>query len=573
MSLRLPPHSETLDDHTGKRKSFIANSDDEYTDESENSVKVYELDEKTTIVALDKNDSEVVRDNNTVIDVSPDQATEFTKAVLSARDKIDSAEDAVVIKASADEHLFKVTKVVKRLNVHRYKNGVPRSNFADVKYSETSSILDSEIAKNSDFWGWYTPFWLAIAFFMMGTAVKVTREFGVTGAIKRSRIIQLLVQDIVWVGLCDLVLYLNLYLIFFLHWAIKRKYISWSNFGWHVQSLYEVTFLVSVVWWIERSDYRWIGKVFLVLHSLVLLMKMHSFGFYNGYLWKIQAELNYSERFLKKYDNISETDQETLTESVNFCRFELESSATDIKNRFPNNVTIKNFFWFTMYPTLVYQVEYPHSPRIRWKYLFTKVLGIFGIIGVMIGIAQSGLYPLAMKAIQMREWSLYDRVIEYPFLLLDMVPYFFLLYILVFFLIWELILNSIAELTRFSDRDFYGPWWNCVTWDEFARRWNAPVHKFLLRHVYHSSISALNLSKHSATLMTFVLSAAFHELVMYVIFGKLRCYLFFIQMYQLPLVAISRTKFFRDLALLGNIVFWFGIATGAALVCSLYLMF
>lgn len=51
------------------------------------------------------------------------------------------------------------------------------------------------------------------------------------------------------------------------------------------------------------------------------------------------------------------------------------------------------------------------------------------------------------------------------------------------------------------------------TWDQFARDWNKPVHNFLLRHVYHSSISAYQVSKPTATLITFFLSACVHELV------------------------------------------------------------
>ena len=61
-----------------------------------------------------------------------------------------------------------------------------------------------------------------------------------------------------------------------------------------------------------------------------------------------------------------------------------------------------------------------------------------------------------------------------------------------------------------------------------------PVHNFLLRHVYHSSISALKVNKHTATLITFFLSACMHELVMWCIFKKLRGYLLFLQMSQLP---------------------------------------
>lgn len=75
---------------------------------------------------------------------------------------------------------------------------------------------------------------------------------------------------------------------------------------------------------------------------------------------------------------------------------------------------------------------------------------------------------------------------------------------------------------------------NVVSWDQFARSWNIPVHNFLLRHVYHSSISSLKVRKHTATLITFTLSACVHELLMWCLFKKFRGYLFMAQMSQLP---------------------------------------
>jgi sterol O-acyltransferase len=138
--------------------------------------------------------------------------------------------------------------------------------------------------------------------------------------------------------------------------------------------------------------------------------------------------------------------------------------------------------------------------------------------------------------------------------------------------IWECILNLLAELTYFADRGFYADWWNSVSWDQFARDWNRPVHNFLLRHVYHSSISSMKVNKYTATLITFFLSACVHELVMWCLFKKLRGYLLFLQMMQIPLVQMSRTRWLRGRATLGNLIFWIGIFTGPSLLCSLYLI-
>ena len=53
-----------------------------------------------------------------------------------------------------------------------------------------------------------------------------------------------------------------------------------------------------------------------------------------------------------------------------------------------------------------------------------------------------------------------------------------------------------------------------------------------------------------ATLITFLISAFGHELVMGCITKKLRGYGFVAQMMQLPIVAIQRTKFVRGRRLL-----------------------
>jgi len=134
------------------------------------------------------------------------------------------------------------------------------------------------------------------------------------------------------------------------------------------------------------------------------------------------------------------------------------------------------------------------------------------------------------------------------------------------------VLNVLAEVTRFADRGFYGDWWNSVSWDQYAREWNRPVHNFLLRHVYHSSISTFHVSRSTATLITFLLSACVHELVMACLFKKIRGYLFTMQLMQVPLVSLSRSKLLKERKLLGNVIFWIGLFVGPSVITSFYLL-
>jgi sterol O-acyltransferase len=292
---------------------------------------------------------------------------------------------------------------------------------------------------------------------------------------------------------------------------------------------------------------------------------------------------------------------------------ELRGNTSLSRNHYPHNLSIRDFYSYIPLPTVVYELEYPRETRINWSYVAEKTAATFGVIGVMIVVSTAFIYPVVASAVQMKAdgMPLRDRVREMPWLFSDLLFPFFMEYILSWYVIWECVvsiflllfffspshspvligiifllcsgfvlnssflhsqLNVLAELTLFADRGFYADWWNSTSWDQFARDWNRPVHNFLLRHVYHASISTWDLSRSSATLLTFLLSACVHELVMAVIFQKVRGYLLMMQMAQLPLVMLSRTRFLKGRDILGNMIFWLGIFVGPSLLCTLYLL-
>lgn len=237
--------------------------------------------------------------------------------------------------------------------------------------------------------------------------------------------------------------------------------------------------------------------------------------------------------------------EQVLKWEIDALSDELRGKSTEPGREYPNNLTLRNHYEYIVLPTVVYELEYPRSQTINWYYAAEKAAACFGIIFVMIMISQAFIYPVVMDTVRMKEEGvpLAGRFRQFPWMLLDLIFPFMMEYLLTWYLIWETILNFLAELTYFADRGFYGAWWNCVSWDQFARDWNRPVHNFLLRHVYHSSISAMKVDKHTATLITFFLSACVHELVMWCIFKKLRGYLLFLQMCQLPVSFSLRRQF------------------------------
>ncbi|EJS41900.1 are2p [Saccharomyces arboricola H-6] len=442
---------------------------------------------------------------------------------------------------------------------------------------ETVVTVETTIL-SSNFSGLYVAFWMAIAFGAVKALIDYYYEHN--GSFRDSEILKFMTTNLFTVASVDFIMYLSTYYVVGIQYLCKWGFLKWGSTGWIFTSIYEILFVGFYMYLTENIlKLHWLSKIFLFLHSLVLLMKMHSFAFYNGYLWGIKEELQFSKSALAKYrDSIKDPKViGALEKSCEFCSFELSSqSLNDQKQKFPNNISARNFFMFTVFPTLIYQIEYPRTKEIRWVYVLEKICAIFGTIFLMMIDAQILMYPVAMRAVAVRNsaWTgIVDRLLKWVGLLVDIVPGFIVMYILDFYLIWDAILNCVAELTKFGDRYFYGDWWNCVSWADFSRIWNIPVHKFLLRHVYHSSMSSFKLNKSQATLMTFLLSSVVHELAMYVIFKKLRFYLFFFQMLQMPLVALTNTKFMKDRTIIGNVSFWLGICMGPSVMCTLYLTF
>ncbi|KAF8677777.1 MBOAT, membrane-bound O-acyltransferase family [Rhizoctonia solani] len=207
-----------------------------------------------------------------------------------------------------------------------------------------------------------------------------------------------------------------------------------------------------------------------------------------------------------------------LAQSLTEMDLELTSTG---KNRvqFPNNISYANFLDFQMVPTLCYELEYPRTERIRPLYIFEKTVATFGTFTLLYTITEHYIIPLTPTSDQSFARSMLDLALP-----------FMLSYLILFYIIFECICNGFAELSCFGDREFYQDWWNSTSFDEYARKWNKPVHAFLLRHVYQASLSSKRVSKLSATFFTFLLSAVFHELVMAVVTKKIRMYLFGLQL-------------------------------------------
>lgn len=151
-----------------------------------------------------------------------------------------------------------------------------------------------------------------------------------------------------------------------------------------------------------------------------------------------------------------------IHEELDAIHAELRGKCSMTKNYYPHNLTLSNWAEWTCFPTLVYELEYPRQERIDWSYVAEKTSATFGVLAIMQVISQTYIYPLIREAVRMKDagLSLEERWQEFPYLVLDMLFPLLLEQLLTWYVIWECVLNVLAEVTCFADRGFYGNWWS-----------------------------------------------------------------------------------------------------------------
>ncbi|KAH1201171.1 Diacylglycerol O-acyltransferase 1B [Glycine soja] len=239
---------------------------------------------------------------------------------------------------------------------------------------------------------------------------------------------------------------------------------------------------------ILRCDSAFVSGVTLMLFSCVVWLKLVSY-----------AHTNYDMRALTKLVEKGEALLDTLNMD------------------YPYNVSFKSLAYFLVAPTLCYQPSYPRTPYIRKGWLFRQLVKLIIFTGVMGFIIEQYINPIVQNSQHPLKGNLLyatERVLKLS------VPNLY---------VWLCMLNILAELLRFGDREFYKDWWNAKT----------PVHKWMIRHLYFPCLRH-GLPKAAALLIAFLVSALFHELCIAV-----PCHIF-------KLWAFGGIMF-----QVGNMIFWF----------------
>ena len=233
-------------------------------------------------------------------------------------------------------------------------------------------------------------------------------------------------------------------------------------------------------------NWTWTAQVFFTLHTLVLLMKMHSYAFYNGHL-------STTERRLSALDNpatastaaairdpssnpqvneintdVEEKKDRDEKEALDQLREDLALELTSPLGRvtYPQNLTSWNYVDYILCPTLCYELEYPRTEKPQWMELFYKTLAVFGCIFLLTITSEEFIVPVLGDSAQRLEGvtSLSEKGLILAESISMLLFPFMVTFLLVFLVIFEYVLGAFAEITCFADRHFYEDWWNSNDW-------------------------------------------------------------------------------------------------------------
>ena len=472
-----------------------------------------------------------------------------------------------------------------------------RRIFPTIEFASRVSHFDPE-SDYRDFHGFFNLFWIGLAIMGITTMLRNTKD---TGFPLRFQIWTLFTVKLWHLAIADALMVGTTAVSILIHLVSRNvstnSILTWRKGGMAMQSIYQV--LWFTVWVIVpfALEWTWTAQVFFLLHAMVMLMKMHSWSFYNGHLSETEKRLhgldspaNTDRRPAYQYprnetsvrslnddkdaDTNGYADQQDKDDELEALREDLARELTSPLGNvtYPNNLTITNYVDYLLCPTLCYELEYPRVDHVNWTSLIAKIIATFGCIFLLTIISEEFILPvLTDAALRLHPVGLLTSpppALESLLILAETISWllfpFMLTFLLVFLVIFEYVLGAFAEITRFADRHFYSDWWNSTDWMEFSREWNVPVYSFLRRHVY--SASRPHVGKPSATLITFLISAIGHEIIMACITKKVRGYGFICQMMQLPIFMMQRTKWVRGRQTLNNTFFWASMILGLSLV-------
>lgn len=237
--------------------------------------------------------------------------------------------------------------------------------------------------------------------------------------------------------------------------------------------------------------------------------------------------------------------------------------ALDSLSIYPNNINLADICSYMIFPTLCYELRYERTERIRKRFLIKRIVELLVLLNLDIALVQQWIVPTVSNSVTPFRQMQYGVMLER---LLKLAIPNHVIWLIWFYLFFHSLLNIIAELTRFADREFYRDWWNSESVYYFWANWNIPVHKWCARHLYIPMMS-LGFNKCQASTAVFLVSAFFHEYLVSVPLKMFRMWAFTGMLIQLPWARFVSAYFNNQFA---NIAVWVSLIIGQPLCILMY---
>lgn len=231
-----------------------------------------------------------------------------------------------------------------------------------------------------------------------------------------------------------------------------------------------------------------------------MLMKQHSYAFYNGHLSELYKTREARKKTLKQLENkvpvetlspttpcpetpetediplethskkimrpaadlseiikAIESDEDLDLEQIQSFEsiiksemyaltVDLQGKASSPSNAYPNNLSFKKHYEFTLLPTLVYELEYPRTDKIDWRYVVEKAAATAGVLFIMQLVSQTFIYPVVMHSVRMKEngMPVLERAAHFPWMISDLIFPFMMEYMMTWF-VHHLLLSFLSH--------------------------------------------------------------------------------------------------------------------------------
>ncbi|KAL3607260.1 Sterol O-acyltransferase 2 (Sterol-ester synthase 2) [Fusarium poae] len=336
-----------------------------------------------------------------------------------------------------------------------------RRIFPTIEFASRVSHFDPE-SDYRDFHGFFNLFWIGLA--IMGIT-SMLRNLKDTGFPLRVHIWGLFTVKLWHLAIADFFMVATTAVSLPLNRAARKakpgSFLDWDRGGIAIQSIYQVAWLTLWIIVPFYFEWTWTSQVFFLLHTMVLLMKMHSYAFYNGHLSQTEKRLHALDNPFSPHDRrpayqypgtdlpTSVTKGESISTSAkkrrrqrqkkqeakqngtnghksndeepinhdllapspvaspNNSADEVDELREDLAREltspignvtYPNNLTWSNYTDYIFCPTLCYEIEYPRTSRINWINLISKIIATFGCIFLLTIISEDFILPVLLDA-------------------------------------------------------------------------------------------------------------------------------------------------------------------------------